>query len=48
MASSMPFFFVFDFYHMKGAKDDTDVLPEAIVYFYPTDDQSKKKVHCSR
>jgi hypothetical protein len=47
LTSSMPFFFIFDFYHMKGAKEDNDVLPEAILYFYPTDDQAKKQVGCS-
>ncbi|UJR22851.1 hypothetical protein I4U23_025880 [Adineta vaga] len=36
-----PFFFIFDFYMMQGASDDNDVLPEAILYFYPIDEQAK-------
>ncbi|CAF3463294.1 unnamed protein product [Rotaria socialis] len=28
---------------MQGSKDDNDVLPEAILYFYPRDDQIKKQ-----
>ncbi|CAF3925435.1 unnamed protein product [Adineta steineri] len=37
----VPFFFLFDFYLMQGSTDDNDVLPEAIIYFYPTDPQLK-------
>ena len=44
VASSDTFFFIFDFYQMKGAKDDCDVLPEAILYFYPEGNQMKKQV----
>jgi hypothetical protein len=29
---------------MKSASDDNDVLPKAISYFYPTDEQIKKQV----
>ncbi|CAF1186359.1 unnamed protein product [Rotaria sp. Silwood1] len=28
---------------MKGSQDDNDVLPEAILYFYPRDDQRRKQ-----
>ncbi len=41
---SIPYFFVFDFFLMKSASDDNDVLPKAISYFYPTDEQIKKQV----
>ncbi|CAF1041019.1 unnamed protein product [Adineta ricciae] len=41
-----PFFFILDFYLMRGASDENDVVPEAIIYFYPTDEQSKKQVKC--
>ncbi len=41
---SVPYFFVFDFFLMKSASDDNDVLPKAISYFYPTDEQIKKQV----
>ena len=44
VAASNTFFFIFDFYQMKGAKDDYDVLPEAILYFYPEGTQMKKQV----
>ncbi|CAF4526958.1 unnamed protein product, partial [Rotaria sp. Silwood2] len=37
------FFFIFDFYLMKGSQDDNDVLPEAILYFYPRDDQTRQQ-----
>jgi len=43
-ATSIPFFFIFDFYLMQGASDDNDMLPQAILYFYPTDEQIKKQV----
>ena len=39
-----PFFFIVDFYLMRGASDENDVVPEAIIYFYPTDEQLKKQV----
>jgi hypothetical protein len=42
--SSSWFFFIFDFYRMKESKDDNDVLPNAILYFYPIDEQMKKQV----
>jgi hypothetical protein len=44
MATSIPFFFIFDFYLMQGASEDNDVLPQAILYFYPIDEQIKKEV----
>jgi hypothetical protein len=44
MARSIPFFFIFDFYLMQGASEDNDVLPQAILYFYPIDEQIKKEV----
>ncbi|CAF1269692.1 unnamed protein product [Rotaria sordida] len=37
------FFFIFDFYLMKGAQDDNDILPEAILYFYPRDEQIRQQ-----
>ena len=38
------YFFLFDFYHMKGAGDDVDLLPESILYFYPPNDNLKEQV----
>ncbi len=29
---------------MQGASEDNDVLPQAILYFYPIDEQIKKEV----
>lgn len=43
--SHAPYFFIFDFYIMQGSSDSNDVLPQAIVYFYPNDEQKKKDVN---
>ncbi|CAF3333671.1 unnamed protein product [Rotaria sp. Silwood1] len=29
------YFFIFDFYHVKGSTDEIDLLQESIIYFYP-------------
>ena len=42
-----PYFFIFDFYIMQGSSDSNDVLPQAVVYFYPNDEQKKKNVNIS-
>ena len=38
------YFFLVDFHYMKGASDELDVLPDAIVYFYPPKEDLKKQV----
>ena len=38
------YFFLFDFYHMKGSTDDIDLLPESIVYFYPPKEDLMRQV----
>ncbi len=38
------YFFIFDFYHVKGSSDDMDLLPESIIYFYPPKEDIKKQV----
>jgi hypothetical protein len=38
------YFFIFDFYLMKGAGDDVDLLPESILYFYPENYNLKEQV----
>lgn len=45
--SHAPYFFIFDFYIMQGSSDSNDVLPLAVVYFYPNDEQKKKDVNIS-
>lgn len=30
---------------MKGSSEDNDTLPEAVIYFYPRDEQIKKQVN---
>jgi len=41
---SVPYFFIFDFFLMKSASDENDVVPKAISYFYPNDEQTKQQV----
>jgi hypothetical protein len=41
---SRPYFFIADFYIMKGASDSNDVLTKAIAYHYPTDEHIKDQV----
>ncbi len=38
------YFFVVDFYHLKGSSDALDLLSESIVYFYPPKEDIKKQV----
>lgn len=38
------YFFIFDFYHMKGATEENDLVPESIVYFYSPKEDFKRQV----
>lgn len=44
MPSQIPYFFIFDFYIMQGSNDSNDMLPKAIIYFYPPDEQIRNEV----
>jgi hypothetical protein len=39
------YFFIFDFFIMQDSNDSNDVLPKAITYFYPPDEQMKNDVN---
>ena len=39
------YFFIFDFFIMQDSSDSNDVLPKAITYFYPPDEQIKNDVN---
>jgi len=43
-STASPFFYIFDFYLMNDSSDSNDIVPIAILYFYPTDEESKKQV----
>lgn len=42
------YFFLFDFYHVKGTTDEHDLFPESIIYFYPPKEDIRKQVYNNR
>jgi len=40
----LSYFFLFDFYHLKGSSDELDLVPESIIYFYPLKEDIKRQV----
>ncbi|CAF0940180.1 unnamed protein product, partial [Didymodactylos carnosus] len=40
------YFFIFDFYYMRGSNDEQDLLPEAIIFFYPSQQKDQRLLEC--
>lgn len=45
MTEVKAYFFIIDFLHLKKSNDETDLLMDSIVYFYPDKDEIKKQVN---